>query len=180
MTSLSREKDTTTEHSQFGLLTTRRFAPFFWTQFLGAFNDNVYKNALILIIAYQAARHTAISSTTLINLAAALFILPFFLFSATAGQLADKYEKAMLIRYIKLMEIVIMAGAAAAFYFNSLTALMLLLFLMGTQSTFFGPIKYSIIPQHLKHGEIVGGNAMVEMGTFVSILLGSRSRQGTG
>ncbi len=161
------------EKSQFGLLTTRRFAPFFYTQFLGAFNDNVYKNALILLITFQSAQTMTLDSNTLVNLAAALFILPFFLFSATAGQLADKYEKAFLIRYVKLLEIVIMVCAAFAFCFNSLTSLMLLLFLMGTQSTFFGPIKYSIIPQHLKPGEIVGGNAMVEMGTFVAILLGT-------
>lgn len=160
------------EKSQFGLLTTRRFAPFFHTQFLGAFNDNVYKNALILLITYQSAQVT-LDSNTLVNLAAALFILPFFLFSATAGQLADKYEKSFLIRHVKLLEIIIMGCAAFAFCFDSLTSLMLLLFLMGTQSAFFGPIKYSIIPQHLMPGEIVGGNAMVEMGTFVAILLGT-------
>jgi len=161
------------EKSQFGLLTTKRFAPFFWTQFLGAFNDNIYKNSLILLIAYQSSQSLPLDSTTLVNLAAGLFILPFFLFSATAGQLADKYEKSKLIQYVKLLEIVIMGLAAVAFIFNSMLSLMLLLFLMGTQSTFFGPVKYSIIPQHLTTGEIVGGNAMVEMGTFVAILLGT-------
>ncbi len=163
----------TRERGQFGLLATRRFAPFFWTQFFGAFNDNVFRNALILVIAYGAGRQAAVAGHTLVNLAAGLFILPFFLFSATAGQLADKYDKARYIRCVKGMEIVLMAGAAAAFFFNSLTVLLLLLFLMGTQSTFFGPVKYSIIPQHLTPGELVGGNAMVEMGTFVSILLGT-------
>jgi MFS family permease len=159
--------------SQFGLLRIRRFAPFFWTQFFGAFNDNVFKNALIILIAYQGSRAIEIDSNILINLSAGLFILPFFLFSATAGQLSDKYEKSMMIRRIKFMEIIIMVCAAAAFYMNSMIALMILLFFMGAQSTFFGPVKYSIIPQHLKPDELVGGNAMVGMGTFVSILLGT-------
>ncbi len=161
------------EKSQFGLLTTKRFAPFFWTQFLGAFNDNVFKNALIILIAYKGASGSGINSNILVNIAAGLFILPFFLFSATAGQISDKYDKSMLIRRIKMAEIIIMAGAAFAFYFNSMILLIFLLFLMGAQSTFFGPVKYSIIPQHLKPGELVGGNAMVGMGTFVSILLGT-------
>jgi 1-acyl-sn-glycerol-3-phosphate acyltransferase len=160
-----------TERSQFGLLTVRRFGPFFWTQFLGAFNDNVFKNALIILIAFQAK--AAVDSNILINLAAGLFILPFFLFSAMAGQISDRYEKSMLIRRIKFMEIVIMGCAAAAFYLDSLTLLLAMLFFMGAQSAFFGPVKYSIIPQHLKPGELVGGNAMVGMGTFVSILLGT-------
>ena len=159
--------------SQFGLLRVPRFAPFFWTQFLGAFNDNVFKNALIILIAYKGSRALHIDSNILINLAAGLFILPFFLFSATAGQISDKYEKAMMIRRIKLMEILIMGAAAAAFAADSMIALMALLFLMGAQSTFFGPLKYSIIPQHLASDELVGGNAMVGMGTFVSILLGT-------
>jgi len=159
--------------SQFGLLRIRRFAPFFWTQFLGAFNDNVFKNALIILIAYQSSRMLEIDTNILINLSAGLFILPFFLFSATAGQFSDKYEKAMMIRRIKFVEIVIMACAAAAFYLENMIALMILLFFMGAQSTFFGPVKYSIIPQHLAPEEIVGGNAMVGMGTFVSILLGT-------
>lgn len=161
------------EQGLFGLLMSRRFGPFFWTQFLGAFNDNVFRNALILFIAYGATQEAAESSHTLVNLAAGLFILPFFLFSATAGQLADKYDKAQYIRRVKFMEIVIMACAAAAFLANSLIALILLLFLMGSQSTFFGPVKYGIIPQHLDPRELVGGNALVEMGTFVSILLGT-------
>lgn len=161
------------EESQFGLMKTRRFAPFFWTQFLGAFNDNVFKNALIILIAFQAAKTVSLDSNILINIAAGLFILPFFLFSATAGQISDKYEKSMLIRRIKLMEIAIMGAAAAAFYLDSIWLLLALLFMMGAQSTFFGPVKYSIIPQHLKRGELVGGNAMVGMGTFLSILLGT-------
>jgi len=158
--------------SQFGLMTTRRFAPFFWTQFLGAFNDNVFRNGLLIMIAYGTGSMLSEKSDIFINVAAGLFILPFFLFSATAGQIADKYEKSVLIQRIKLLEIAIMGLAAVAFYVNSSIALILLLFLMGTQSTFFGPIKYSIIPDHLKPDEIVGGNALVEMGTFVAILLG--------
>jgi len=158
--------------SQFGLMTTRRFAPFFWTQFLGAFNDNVYRNGLLIMIAYGMGSMFAGKSDIFINIAAGLFILPFFIFSATAGQIADKYEKSVLIQRIKILEIVIMGCAAAAFYVSSSFFLIFLLFLMGTQSTFFGPIKYSIIPDHLRPDEIVGGNAMVEMGTFVAILLG--------
>lgn len=161
------------EKSQFGLLTTKRFRPFFFTQFFGAFNDNLFKNALVIIITFQAIDSFRISSDIIINIATGLFILPFFLFSATAGQLADKYEKARLIRIIKLTEIIIMSGAFFAFLFNNIMALIVLLFLMGAQSTFFGPIKYSILPQHLKTDEIVGGNAMVEMGTFLAILLGT-------
>jgi 1-acyl-sn-glycerol-3-phosphate acyltransferase len=161
------------EHSQFGLLREKRFAPFFWTQFAGAFNDNIYKNVLILIIAFQAAGTNPGQSDILINMAAGLFILPFFLFSAFAGQIADKYEKSRLIRAVKLCEILIMIAAAVALYFTATTTLMVLLFFMGTQSTFFGPVKYSIIPQHLDDTEIIGGNALVEMGTFVSILLGT-------
>ncbi len=155
------------------LLSARRFAPFFWTQFFGAFNDNVFKNALMLMIAFQAGQRLSMASDVIINLAAGLFILPFFLFSATAGQIADKMEKALLIRRIKMMEIAIMALAAGAFWTGSLMALLGLLFLMGTQSAFFGPVKYSIMPDHLKPAEIVGGNALVEMGTFISILLGT-------
>jgi 1-acyl-sn-glycerol-3-phosphate acyltransferase len=153
------------------LLKSRRFAPFFATQFLGAFNDNVFRQALILLIASGVVANVSVN--TLNNVALAAFILPFFLFSALAGQLADKYEKAHLIRIIKFVEIVLMALAAACFVLDAVWALLLLLFLMGTQSTFFGPLKYSIIPQHLTDRELVSGNALVEMGTFAAILLGS-------
>jgi hypothetical protein len=159
--------------SQFSLLKQRRFAPFFLTQFFGAFNDNVYKNALIILIAYQAAGQGLGESNTLINLSAGLFILPFFLFSATAGQLADKYEKSRFIRWVKVMEIAIMSGAVVAFHFGCIPALIGLLFLMGMQSSVFGPVKYGILPQHLRDEELVGGNGMVEMGTFLAILLGT-------
>jgi len=156
------------EHNQFELMGKRRFLPYFLTQFAGAFTDNVFKNALIILIAFSAA-----NSDSLVNLCAGLFILPFFLFSATAGQIAEKYEKAKLVRLIKLAEIAIMSAGAVAFITGNVTVLMLLLFLMGTQSTFFGPVKYSILPQHLKQEELIGGNGLVEMGTFIAILLGT-------
>lgn len=160
---------------QFSLLKQRRFAPFFLTQFFGAFNDNVFKNALIISIAFQVTAQAGAesNSNTLINLAAGLFILPFFLFSATAGQIADLCEKSALIRKVKLLEICIMLGGATAFILGSVPALLALLFLMGTQSTLFGPVKYSILPQQLKESELIGGNGLVEMGTFVAILLGT-------
>ena len=157
--------------SQFKLLVQRRFGPFFVTQFLGAFNDNVFKNALIVLIAFQAS-HGA-SPETLTNLSAGLFILPFFLFSATFGQLADKLDKARLIRITKAFEVLIMLAAAAAFMNDSLALLIALLFLMGVQSALFGPVKYSILPQQLNDRELVGGNGLVESGTFLAILLGT-------
>ncbi len=160
------------ERSQFQLLRERRFAPFFWTQFLGAGNDNVYKNALVIFVAFQAAALTTLSANDLVNIAAAAFIAPFVLFSATAGQLADKYEKSRLIRFIKLFEIGIMALGAIGFYRRDLTLLFAALALMGVHSTVFGPVKYAILPQHLKSDELIGGNGLVEMGTFVAILLG--------
>jgi 1-acyl-sn-glycerol-3-phosphate acyltransferase len=160
------------EHSQFQLLRERRFAPFFWTQFLGAGNDNVYKNALVIFVAFQAATLTTLSSNDLVNIAAAVFIAPFVLFSATAGQVADKFEKSRLIRFIKLFEIAIMIVGAVGFYRRDLFLLFLGLGLMGVHSTIFGPVKYAILPQHLRSHELIGGNGLVEMGTFVAILLG--------
>jgi len=154
------------------LLKRRRFLPFFVTQFLGAFNDNLYKNGLVIYIAFQTANMTQGTSNNLVNIAAGLFILPFFLFSPIAGQLADKYEKSLLIRRVKQLEILIMLFAAIAFYFESLELLIAILFLMGTQSSLFGPVKYSLLPQALKSEELVGGNAMVEFGTFLAILFG--------
>lgn len=158
---------------QFELLGQRRFLPFFITQFFGAFNDNVFKNSLIILIAFQGAQFVETNSDILINIAAALFILPFFLFSATAGQWIDKYEKSKSIKMIKLLEVVIMTLAAFALIQGYIVMLIALLFLMGAQSTFFGPAKYSYIPQHLKVAELVEGNAWVQMGTFVAILLGT-------
>lgn len=158
---------------QFELLTQKRFLPFFITQFFGAFNDNVFKNALIILIAFQGSAFIDTDADLLINVAAALFILPFFLFSATAGQWIDKYEKSKSIRLIKLLEVLIMLLAAFAFVQGYLVMLIVMLFLMGTQSSFFGPAKYSYIPQHLKVTELIEGNALVQTGTFVAILLGT-------
>ncbi len=158
---------------QFELLTQKRFLPFFMTQFFGAFNDNVFKNALIILIAFQGSQFIDANADLLINISAALFILPFFLFSATAGQWIDKYEKSRSIRVIKLVEVLIMLIAAFAFVQGHILVLIALLFLMGTQSAFFGPAKYSYIPQHLKASELIEGNAWVQMGTFVAILIGT-------
>ncbi len=158
--------------SQFRLLAERRFGPFFGVQFLGAFNDNVFKQALVILLAYQTASFTTMSSDTLQNLAQALFILPFFLFSATAGQLADKYEKSALITITVTIELAVMALGAVGLFTQNLTLLLAALFLGGVQSALFGPVKYAILPQHLNETEIVGGNGMVEMGTSVAILLG--------
>lgn len=157
------------EHSQFGLLKEKRFLPFFLTQFFGAFNDNVFKNALVIMIAFKVAG----DSDMLVNLAAALFILPFFLFSAIAGQIADKYEKSSLIKKIKFVEIIIMTVAAFGFYFNNIPLLLFVLFLMGFQSSLFGPVKYGYLPQHLHKDELVGGNGLIESSTFLSILIGT-------
>ena len=162
-----------TEHSQFRLLATRRFGPFFVTQLLGAFNDNVFKNALVLLITYQAASLTSISPEILVNLCGGIFILPFFLFSATAGQLADKFERSGIIRLVKMLEIGIMAVGAVGFALQQLLLLLTALFLLGVHSTFFGPVKYSILPQQLRSDELVGGNGLVESGTFLAILLGT-------
>ena len=160
-------------HSQFTLLKEKRFLPFFITQGLGALNDNVFKNALVILIAYTSAAKLNLDSGILVNLAAILFILPFFLFSAIAGQLADKYEKSRTIRYIKFAEIVIMSLAVFGFYTDNTYWLLFVLFLMGFQSAIFGPIKYGFLPQHLHTDELVGGNALVETGTFLAILLGT-------
>jgi len=157
--------------SQFSLLGKRRFAPFFWTQALGAFNDNAFRNAMVMLVAFQMGLpDNQVSLYT--NLAPALFILPYFLFSATAGQLAEKFEKTRIIRYVKLFEIAAMAIAAVGFYTHHVSLLLLVLFLMGVHSTVFGPIKYSILPQALERGELVGGNALVETGTQLAMLTG--------
>ncbi|MEX1828112.1 MFS transporter [Luteibacter sp. CQ10] len=157
--------------SQFSLLGKRRFAPFFWTQALGAFNDNAFRNAMVMLVAFQMALPDAqVSLYT--NLAPALFILPYFLFSATAGQLAEKFEKTRIIRFVKLFEIAAMAIAAVGFLTHHVSLLLVVLFLMGVHSTVFGPIKYSILPQALERGELVGGNALVETGTQLAMLVG--------
>lgn len=150
----------------------QRFRPFFFTQFLGAFNDNVFKTALITLVAFHAASLSNIDGGTLATVLPGLFILPFFLFSATAGQLADKFEKSLVIRYVKVFEIGIMLFASAGFFLHNIWLLAAALFMMGMHSTIFGPVKYSYLPQHLKENELIGGNGMLEMGTFVAILLG--------
>ena len=147
--------------------------PFFMTMGLGAFNDNVIKNALAAMLVFEATRLAGMNTDQLVNLSAMLFILPFFLFSALFGQFADKYEKSVQIRRVKLLEVVIMLLATVGFYFGSIPTLLAVLFLLGLQSTIFGPIKYGILPQVLREEELVGGNALVEMGTFVAILLGT-------
>ncbi|MEO7068267.1 MAG: MFS transporter [Rhodanobacter sp.] len=157
--------------TQFALLRKPRFAPFFWTQALGAFNDNAFRNALVILVAYQMGLSDHVASLYT-NLAPALFIIPFFLFSATAGQLAEKFEKTRIIRWVKLFEIAAMMVAAVGFYTHNLGLLLLVLFMMGMHSTMFGPIKYAILPQALKPAELVGGNGLVEMGTQLAILIG--------
>lgn len=158
--------------SQFRLLGQRRFAPFFVTQFLGALNDNVFRNGLLILVTFQGITLAGMNDSQLANVAGALFILPYFLFSATAGQLADKYEKSMLMRRIKLFEIVLMSLASAAFLTGRFELLLGVLFLMGLQSTLFGPAKYGYLPQHLSDSELIGGNALVVAGTYVAIILG--------
>jgi 1-acyl-sn-glycerol-3-phosphate acyltransferase len=158
--------------SQFQLLRERRFRPLFLTQFLGAFNDNVFKTALVTLVTFRAGRLTEIEPGTLATLLPGLFILPFFLFSATSGQLADKVEKSGIARAVKLFEIAVMSLAAWGFLANSLWQLVAALFLMGLHSTVFGPVKYGYLPQHLRQEELIGGNGLIEMGTFVAILLG--------
>ncbi len=158
--------------NQFQLFKHRRFNAMFFTQFLGAFNDNIFKQALILVLTYTAASQLGMEVSILNNLAAMLFILPYFLFSALAGQIADKFEKSKLTRLIKLLELVIMAIAAVGFVFEWYALLFVALFLMGTHSTFFGPIKYAYLPQAMKEDELVGANGLFQMGTSLAILLG--------
>jgi 1-acyl-sn-glycerol-3-phosphate acyltransferase len=159
--------------SQFDLFRQRRFMPFFMTQGLGAFNDNIFKNALAAALVFEGSRLGGLNTDQVVNLSALLFILPFFLFSALFGQFADKYEKSIQIRYVKLFEVVIMVLATLGFWLNNVPLLLFVLFLLGLQSTIFGPIKYGILPQILRQEELVGGNALVEMGTFVAILAGT-------
>ena len=155
------------------ILGTRRFLPMFLTQFFGALNDNVFKGSLLLVITYGWIHLNGIAISTLNNLAALLFILPYFIFSATAGQIADKYERSSLVRMIKVLEIIIMLLATAGFLMGNLWILLFALFLMGTHSTFFGPIKYAILPEILKPNELMSGNALFQSGTSIAILLGT-------
>lgn len=169
------------KESQFALLGSKRFLPFFITQALGALNDNIFKQAVILAILFKLSLDQGVlfelglpkDRDLLVNLCAMLFILPFFLFSALGGQFGEKFAKDRLIRLIKFSEIPIMLTGALALWFGNLTLMLLALFAMGTQSALFGPVKYSILPQHLREHELVGGNALVEMGTFLAILGGT-------
>ncbi len=160
------------DKSQFRLLGQRRFAPFFATQFLGALNDNILRNGMVILITFQGVLVAGLDHTELANVAAGLFILPYFLFSASAGQVADKYEKSMLMRRIKIVEILLMLLAAYSLVTENYEMILLVLFLMGCQSTLFGPVKYAYLPQQLDDSELVGGNALVESGTYIAIILG--------
>ncbi len=158
---------------QFALLAQRRFAPFFGAQALGAFNDNLLKNSLVILATYQGAALTSMDPGLLSNLAAGLFVLPYLLFSGVAGQLADRVDKTLLIRAVKVAEIAIMSLAGLGFATRQLPLLLAALFLMGLHSAFFAPAKYGLLPQVLRDDELIGGNALVEMGTFVAILIGT-------
>ena len=159
--------------SQYHLLKTRRFLPLFVTVLLGAANDNVFKNALLILILFSLGQEAPMEETVLVTVASGIFILPFFIFSATAGQLADKYEKSSMIRWIKFAEVLIMGAGVAALQFGDVYWLLGVLFLMGVQSAFLGPLKYSILPALLRKDELIGGNAFVEAGTFLAILIGT-------
>ena len=173
MTTIRQQRIQTAGSGTFGLLGSQRFGPLFAAQFLSAFNDNAVKNALVLMIAYSSDAASQKSAEILIPLAGGLFILPFFLCSATAGQLADQLDKAWLIRLIKVTEIGLMMVAAAGVLLGSTTALLAVLLIMGIEAAFFGPLKYAILPDLLPLGELVLGNALIEAGTFVAILLGT-------
>jgi MFS family permease len=152
-----------------GLLRSRRFLPLFITQFLGALNDNLFKNALVILLIFQAGR----AGPVLVAAAGAIFILPFAIFSAIAGQLADAHDKAMLIRLTKLGEVALMLLATIGLWYSDLALLLAVLGGLGVQAAFFGPLKYGILPQHLAAGELLRGNALIEAATFIAILAGS-------
>ncbi len=158
---------------QWALLGDPRFAAFFWTQFLGALNDNLFKNALAILVVFQALSIGGLGPSQVVVLSAGVFILPFVTFSAFAGQLADRYPKPQLIWWVKLVEVVLMVVAAVGFVLDDLPMLLVVLFAMGAQSSFFGPAKYSILPELLREDEMVGGNALIETGTFLAILFGT-------
>lgn len=159
-------------HTQFSVLGTRRFLALFITQFLGAMNDNLFRQALIMLITYRIAEEVAMQPAVLNNLAIGLFILPYFIFSALAGQLADKFDKSRQIVWIKLWEVGLMLTGALAFHLESLPMMIGVLSGLGLQSTFFGPIKYSILPELTHKDELLSANGLIEAGTFVAILLG--------
>src|SRR3954470_21423424 len=154
------------------LLSERRFLPLFVTQFLGAFNDNLFKTAMVILVTYYV--YSDPTKEAVFNaISGAVFILPFFLFSALAGQLADSSDKARIIRIVKTAEIAIMLFGAAGLLIHSIPLMLLALFAMGVHSSFFGPIKYAVLPQHLRRDEVLGGTGLVEAGTYVAILMGT-------
>lgn len=158
---------------QFSLLGQRKFGPFFGAQFLGAFNDNLVKQAMLALLTFQGASYTDLSLGMVTNLAGGVFILPFFLFSALAGSLADKFERSQIIRWVKILEACIMVLAIGGFALKSFPILMTCIGLLGLHSTIFGPVKYAILPQHIDRDQLVGANALVEAGTFLAILAGT-------
>ena len=155
------------------LLTARRFAPLFVTQFLGAFNDNLLKSAMGIVVTFRLAEQAGMDSASLVMLAGAVFIAPFFLFSGASGTLADRVDKSYIARIVKVAEIVIMTVGALGLWLESVPLLFAALFFLGTHSTVFGPIKYALLPQHLHEEELVAGNALIEAGTFLAILFGT-------
>lgn len=157
------------------IFTTRRFLPLFLTQFLGAFNDNLFKNALVMLVTFKSVQYSGRDAQTMVIAAGALFMLPYFLFSSTAGQYADKLERAKMARFTKLWELGIVILAAIGFLGHHFSFLLIMLFALGAQSTFFGPIKYALLPQHLNDDELLTGNAYIEAGTLLAILLGTIS-----
>lgn len=156
-----------------GFFSSKRFLPLFITQFLGAFNDNLFRQAILILITFGLAEEVGMQAAVLNNLAVGFFILPYFIFSALAGQLADKYEKSGQIIWIKIWEIVLMVVGAFALYLSSLPLLIAVLAGLGLQSTFFGPIKYGILPDLMKENELLSANALIEAGTFIAILIGT-------
>ena len=155
------------------LLFVRRFMPLFLTQFLGAFNDNFFKSALMMLITYRIGDASGVDPRILVNAAAGVFILPFFIFAPTASDLADRYDRSTLMRWVKFAEILVMSGAAFGFWLGNAWLLMVVLFMMGAQSAFFSPAKYSILPQHLNEDELIAGNGLIQMGTYLAILTGT-------
>ena len=159
--------------NQFSLLLTKRFMPLFMTQFLGAFNDNFFKSALMMLITYKLGDESGLDPRILVNAAAGIFILPFFVFAPTASDLADRLDRSVLMRWVKFAEIIIMICATLGFVLHNLWLLIIVLFAMGAQSAFFSPAKYSILPQHLAEHELIAGNGLIQMGTYLAILTGT-------
>ena len=159
--------------NQFALLGTRRFLPLFLTQFLGAFNDQVYQKAFVALVTYRLADKAGIPIPMLGVIASGLFILPFAVVTPTAGQIADRVDKAVMMRWVKLWEIVVMGMAVIGYHIQSIWFLYFVLFLMGAQSAMFAPVKYSIIPQYLHRDELMGGNGLIQGSTFLAIIFGT-------